>query len=128
MTISSVGAHCVSPGLSAYQPSKLAVLRLTEFIAAEYADKGIIAFSVHPGNILTDMVGGGEGMDEALKAVFTDTPEVCADSLVFLTKERREWLSGRYVNCTWDMPELVSEANNKQIMEEDMLKVRLVVP
>ena len=128
VTISSVGAHCVGPGLSAYQPSKLAVLRLTEFVAKEYADQGVIAFSVHPGNILTDMLGGGEGMDEALKAVFTETTELCADSLVYLTKERREWLSGRYVNCTWDLPELVSEAKRKQIVDGDLLKVRLAVP
>lgn len=35
-TVSSVGAHVVLPGLSAYQPSKLAVLRFMEFVAAEY--------------------------------------------------------------------------------------------
>ena len=128
VSISSVGAHIVMPGLSAYQPSKLAVLRLTEFVAAEYTDQGVVAFSVHPGNILTDMLNKGEGMDEALKAVITETPELCADSLVYLTKERREWLSGRYVNCTWDLPELVSEAKQKQIVNGDMLKVRLVVP
>ncbi|CAK1363703.1 unnamed protein product [Cercospora beticola] len=127
INISSVGAHLVNPTLSAYQISKLAVLRLTEFVAAEYADQGLVAIAVHPGNILTDIVGNGEGMDEGLKAVFTETPRLCADSLVFLCKEQREWLSGRYVNCTWDLEELVSEEKKKEIVERDKLKVKLVV-
>lgn len=50
-TVSSVGAHKKSPGLSAYQSSKLAVLRFSEFVDAEYADKGVISFCIHPGNI-----------------------------------------------------------------------------
>lgn len=58
VTLSSVGAHLVVPGVSAYQPSKLAVLRLSEFISAEYGDKGIVAYCIHPGNIPTDMVAG----------------------------------------------------------------------
>ena len=100
ITVSSVGAHIVGPTLSAYQTSKLAVLRFTEFVAKEYAEQGVIAFSVHPGNILTDIVGGGDYMDDKLKAVFTETPVLCGDCLVYLTNERRPWLSGRYINCT----------------------------
>ncbi|KAK3113293.1 hypothetical protein LTR53_009543 [Teratosphaeriaceae sp. CCFEE 6253] len=127
VVVSSVGAHVLTPGLSAYQPGKLAVTRLMEFAALEYRDQGLIAYSVHPGNILTDIVGGGEGMDEKLKAVFTETPALSADGLVFLTNERREWLSGRYVNLTWDLPELTSGAKKDEIVKGDKLKVRLVV-
>lgn len=127
IAVSSVGAHIVMPGLSAYQPSKLAVLRLMEFAAAEHKDQGLVALAVHPGNILTDIVGGGHGMDEQLKSIFTETPELCADSLVYLTTESREWLSGRYINCTWDLPELTSSPKKDQIIEHDLLKVRLAV-
>lgn len=127
INISSVGAHLVNPTLSAYQISKLAVLRLTEFVAAEYAEQGLVAIAVHPGNILTDIVGNGEGMNEELKAVFTETPRLCADSLVFLCGENRGWLSGRYVNCTWDLEELVSEEKKREIVDGDKLKVKLVV-
>ncbi len=94
-TVASVGAFVVTPALSDYQTSKLAAVRVTEFFAKENADQGVIAFSIHPGNILTDMIGKGEGMDKKLKAVFTETPELCGDSLVYLTKQRREWISGR---------------------------------
>ncbi|KAL7627867.1 hypothetical protein AAE478_002062 [Parahypoxylon ruwenzoriense] len=67
ITVSSVGAHCISPGLSAYQSSKLAVLRLSEFISVEYGDKGILAYCIHPGNIPTDMIGGPDGLTPELR-------------------------------------------------------------
>ena len=53
-----------------------------------------------------------------------DTPELAADTMVFLTQEKREWLAGRYVSCTWDMPELL--AKKSEIVEGDKLKMRLV--
>ncbi|TVY34133.1 Short chain dehydrogenase citE, partial [Lachnellula cervina] len=124
VALSSVGAHCVTPGLSAYQGTKLAVLRFMEFVSREYGDRGVLAFAIHPGNIPTDMIGGPEGLTEELKPIFVETPELSADTIVFLTKEKREWLGGRYVNCTWDMPELM--AQEKDIVKGDKLKVRLV--
>lgn len=64
VNVSSVGAHLTSPGLSSYQISKLALLRFTEFVVSEYGDKGVLAFSIHPGNILgTDIMAAGEVPD-----------------------------------------------------------------
>lgn len=125
VAISSVGAHLRGPGLSAYQTSKLAVLRLMEFLDAEYGEKGLLAYAVHPGNVPgTDILGGGSPAEE-LKFVFTETTEICGDSLVYLTKEKRDWLAGRYINCTWDMPELMMK--KEEIVKGDKLKVRLVL-
>lgn len=122
-TVSSVGAHCINQGLSGYQTSKLAVLRLTEFAQAEYGDQGLLTYCIHPGNIPTSMLGGKpEGI---LAPVFVETPELSADSLVYLTSEKRDWLAGRYLNVTWDLPELM--AKEEEIVKKDMLKVRLVV-
>lgn len=56
--------------------------------------------------------------------VFVDTPELAADSIVFLTSEKRQWIGGRYLNCTWDMPQLM--AMEEDIVKGDKLKVRLV--
>ncbi|KAI1849171.1 hypothetical protein JX265_012805 [Neoarthrinium moseri] len=123
VTVSSVGAHCQMPGLSAYQMSKLAVLRLAEFVCAEYGDKGILAYSVHPGNVQTDMADGV--VSPELAPVFVETPELSADSLVYLTSEKRDWLAGRYLNVTWDLPELMRKKDS--IVSGDKLKVRLVV-
>jgi NAD(P)-dependent dehydrogenase (short-subunit alcohol dehydrogenase family) len=63
----SVGAHLTSRTLSDYQPSKLAILRFTQFVSEEYKDKGVLAFCIHPGNIPTDMMGGPEGVPDLLK-------------------------------------------------------------
>lgn len=50
---------------------------------------------------------------------------MAADTIVFLTQEKREWLAGRYISCTWDMPQFL--AKEAEIVEGDKLKVRLVV-
>jgi NAD(P)-dependent dehydrogenase (short-subunit alcohol dehydrogenase family) len=67
ISTSSVGAHLTSRTLSDYQPSKLAVLRFTQFVSEEYKDTGVWAFCIHPGNIPTDMMGGPEGVPDRLK-------------------------------------------------------------
>ncbi|KAI0521309.1 putative short-chain type dehydrogenase [Xylaria bambusicola] len=126
VTVSSVGAHLRSPGYSAYQTSKLAVLRLTEFLDAEYSDKGIVAITIHPGNVATDMTRGSNGkVPEELAHIFVDTAELTGDSVVYLSKEKRQWLGGRYVNVTWDLPELMEKKD--EIVKGDKLKVQLVV-
>lgn len=61
VSVSSVGAHLLTPGLSSYQSCKLALLRFTEFLCVEYGEKGLMAFSIHPGNVPTDMVKGPDG-------------------------------------------------------------------
>jgi len=118
---SSVGAHIITSGLSHYQTSKLALVRLSEFIAAEYADQGVISFSLHPGNVPTEILPGGP--PKGFEHVFVDTPRLAADTMVWLTAGERRWLSGRYVNVTWDMVEL--EAQREEIVKEDRLKVKL---
>lgn len=55
VNVSSTGAHNLSDGASAYQASKNALLRFTEFICVDYADKGILAFSIHPGGVATEL-------------------------------------------------------------------------
>jgi NAD(P)-dependent dehydrogenase (short-subunit alcohol dehydrogenase family) len=118
----SVGAHLTTHGLSDYQTSKLALVRLSEFIASEYGEQGVISISFHPGNVLTDIIPGGP--QEGLKFIFVDTAELAGDTVVYMTGERKEWLSGRYVNVTWDMPQL--EAKKNEIVKEDKLKVKFV--
>lgn len=58
-------------------------------------------------------------------AVLTDTPEVAGDTIVYLTQKKQDWLAGRYVSCTWDMPEFFSKKDD--IIKRDLLKVRLAV-
>ncbi|CZT45588.1 related to peroxisomal short-chain alcohol dehydrogenase [Rhynchosporium secalis] len=100
VTTSSVGAHLFGKGMSAYQISKMAVMRLMQFVQEEYGEKGSIAF------------------------IFVDTVELPADTVTFLTREPRQWLGGRYINCSWDMPGWL--AKKDEIFKGDKLKVRLV--
>ncbi len=55
VNMSSVGAHGFRPGMSAYQTSKFALLKLSEFTCAEYATEGVVAYSVHPGGVPTEL-------------------------------------------------------------------------
>ena len=56
VNLTSAGAHSVIHGGSGYQTTKFAQLRFTEFIGAEYGDKGVLSYAVHPGTVLTEMV------------------------------------------------------------------------
>ena len=122
--ISSVGAHLKAPGWSAYQSSKLALVRFTEFLQAEYQSQGVTAISIHPGNVPTDILAKIGGVPKGMEHVMVETPELAADTITFLTKEERKWLGGRYVNVTWDMPQLM--AKEDEIVKGDKLKVRFV--
>jgi NAD(P)-dependent dehydrogenase (short-subunit alcohol dehydrogenase family) len=122
MNITSVGAHVLFPGASAYQTSKLSLCRFSEFTATEYGDKGLIVMAAHPGGVKTELA---HGMPEDMHAMLTDTPEMAADGLLWYTGERREWLSGRFVSCAWDVTEL--EGKKEEILKGDLLKVRMAV-
>lgn len=89
---------------------------------AEYGDKGILAFAVHPGSIATEMAAK---MPEEMMHIVVDTPEIAAHTLTWLVRERRDWLAGRYFVCQWDVDEL--EAKKQEIVDGDKLKVRMVV-
>ncbi|PQE15801.1 oxidoreductase short chain dehydrogenase reductase family protein [Rutstroemia sp. NJR-2017a BBW] len=130
VNVASTGANSLRPGASGYQTSKFALLRFTEFVMTEYADRGILAYCVHPGAVNTDM---GKKLPEYLhKGGFHkyrgtelgDDPELAGDTMCFLTQERREWLAGRYINCTWDMPEFLDK--QVDIVENDKLKERML--
>ena len=106
----------------AKQISKLALSRFTEFLESEYGEHSIIPIAYDPGAVKTEM---SDKLPKEANVVFDDTPELSGDTLVWLTKERRPWLSGRYVSCNWDMTEL--EAKKDEIVRGDKLRVKMVV-
>ncbi|KZT08732.1 NAD(P)-binding protein [Laetiporus sulphureus 93-53] len=123
LNIGSLAALQAGQFNSAYKASKLALSRFTEILVAEYANKGIVSYTVHPGLIPTEMT---LDMPDALrKVLLCDTVELAAHSLVWLVQERREWLNGRYVSCNWDMVEML--AKRQEIIEGDKLKFRLIM-
>jgi len=104
LNVSSIGARLISPGASGYQCGKLALLRFGEFICADYADKNLLSYGIHPGGIPTQLA---KGMPETMHGVLNDTAELAGDCIVWLTAERRDWSKGRYISCNWGMKEFL---------------------
>jgi len=57
--------------------------------------------------------------------VLNDDVGLCGGFLVWLTKQKREYLSGRYVSVNWDVDEL--ETRKEEIVKDDKLHFRMVV-
>lgn len=123
IVLSSIGAHHVVAGGSGYEPTKLTVLKFNEYLMAEYGSQGLLVYAIAPGGVLTDM--SSDAFPAHLHHLLPDTPRLVADTLTFLTRERREWLASRYVDSKWDMEEFL--AKKDVIIKEDLLKVRLRV-
>lgn len=122
VNLTSAGAHNTNVGASAYQGSRFASCRLTEFVESDYRDEGVLAIALHPGGIRTELA---TNMPEYMHAVLTDEPEMPADVMVWLAATRPEWLNGRFISATWDVEEL--EAKKEEIAAKNtMLKFRMV--
>jgi len=120
INVTSAGAQVVFPGASSYQASKFALCRFTEFLDAEYASRGLVAIALNPGGVRTKLA---LSMPEPMYELLTDTVELSADTMVWLCKERRDWLSGRFVTATWNMQEL--EGRRDEIVKKESLKFRM---
>ncbi|KAI0829556.1 NAD(P)-binding protein [Hypoxylon sp. FL0890] len=121
INMSSTGVSHFHTGGSSYQISKFALLRFTEYLMAEYADQGLLTYSIHPGGVATDLA---RGLPEQTRAWLKCTPALSGDTIAFLTSRRQEWLAGRYLSAMWDMAEFFSKKD--EIIEKDSLKMKMV--
>ncbi|TVY67470.1 Short chain dehydrogenase citE [Lachnellula suecica] len=121
VNMSSIGAHFNFAGSSAYNVTKFALLRFTEYVDLEYSKAGVNCVAVHPGGVLTELSKN----IEQIKDWLPDTPDLCGGFLVWLTKGQRSWTNGRYLASAWDVDEL--EAKKDEIVQGDKLKMRMVV-
>jgi NAD(P)-dependent dehydrogenase (short-subunit alcohol dehydrogenase family) len=141
VNINSVASHNLRINASAYGTSKWAVLKFTEFLLVEHAHQGLLAYSVHPGGIMSKLAEAmpkethsgrpqipcGMFLMKRLTSTIalTDTPELTGDTIAYLTQLPRKFLTGRYVSCTWDMEELMQRKD--EIVDTEKLKVRLII-
>ncbi|EPS96281.1 NAD-binding protein [Fomitopsis schrenkii] len=106
---SSIGSLTKNYDFSAYQPSKAAINRFVEFLNGGYGDKGVRAFSYHPGGVMTKLAE--YGMPQHLHGVLTDTAELAGGFCVFLSAPAKyaetDILKGRYLSCLWDVDDMV---------------------
>ncbi|KAK7219030.1 hypothetical protein V2G26_007033 [Clonostachys chloroleuca] len=115
----SIASFLVAAGGTSYPISKLAVLRMAEVFATEYDKEGLLAIAFNPSDVLTDL---SHKLPEKASMISQDKPELAGDTLVFLTKEKRQWLSGRMITLNWDMEEFLSK--KEEIIARDSLKFR----
>jgi len=103
--------------------SKLAQLKLMEYIHEQYHDEGLRSWSVHPGAVDSEMAR--ETCPDAFKPYLTDSPELCGAFCTWLTKSgnRIEWLCGRLLSAKYDLEQL--EARKDEIVEKDLLKLTM---
>ncbi|KAF2800297.1 NAD(P)-binding protein [Melanomma pulvis-pyrius CBS 109.77] len=126
IVITSLAAHSAASALTpiAYNVSKLACNRLVEHVDADHrAATGVHAYALHPGAVLTPQTLNHRG--EVWGALLGDDVALAGGMCVWLCREKRGWLSGRYVAANWDVDEL--EARSEEIGRGDMLKFRMVV-
>jgi NAD(P)-dependent dehydrogenase (short-subunit alcohol dehydrogenase family) len=99
INVTSGAAVTVVPGMSSYGLSKLGMVHLQQFVAAEYSN--VTAIAVSPGTVATDMV------IEAFKRFAKDTPELVGGTAVWLATDKAKFLNGRYIAANWSVDELV---------------------
>ncbi|KEF57412.1 uncharacterized protein A1O9_05329 [Exophiala aquamarina CBS 119918] len=120
-------AGCIRRGIIAntgYTVSKMAQIRLVEYLAEQHSNDGLLSIVIHPGAVKTRMAEGNT--PEAFLPYLTDDVGLCGAVCVWLTSRRRDlqWLSGRLISATWDMDELLSKKD--QVVQKDLLKFALV--
>ena len=126
-SVSSISAHLTLATPFGFNISELATNRLTETMAEMYAEDGVLFHAVHPGMIKDTAFPPEfpESFTQMVKEMGKDDASLCGAFLIWLVKERRDWLNGRYVSANWDVGEL--EALKDEIAEGDKLKMRMVV-
>jgi len=123
VAVSTLAAHLRFPSMSDYHISKHTVNRLIELVALEYPD--IKSYAVHPGTIETQTAQ--EVVKEmGLQPDYEDTLELPAATVLWLTNRSAEFLSGRYVQATWDLGEVV--AVKDEIVRDNLLVTKLAGP
>ena len=116
------GAAYLPPGgfpSTAYGPSKAAVHRFSEMLAAQLSPRGIFVFSISPGLVRTAMTEPHWGDDAAW------TPPECAPRLVLaLATGEFDALAGRYLHAEHDPPEVLRK-RIEDIKAGDLNTIRL---
>ncbi|KAH8657005.1 putative oxidoreductase ucpA [Tricladium varicosporioides] len=113
INVTSVLAIMPVPSLSSYTMSKMAVIQMQAFVAAE--NPNVTAVALHPGTVLTDMTG------PAFVPYSLDTPELAGGVGVWLCTEKASFLNGKYVDVNWSVDELMERKG--EILEKGRLSI-----
>jgi NAD(P)-dependent dehydrogenase (short-subunit alcohol dehydrogenase family) len=127
----SLAAALIVPGLSSYSISKLAAIRLGEYIHAgkfyplqpcttspnhSPENPNIRVFSVHPGIV---EVENGRGMFNAMFEAFANDKALLSGGVtLYLATPKAEHLRGNYFSVNWDVVEL--EEHKAEFVEKKL--------
>jgi NAD(P)-dependent dehydrogenase (short-subunit alcohol dehydrogenase family) len=129
LNINATAAVVVAPYMSAYCVGKAAQLRLTEIIDAEARGRGVRAFALQPGLVMTALAEETAGRSDARKWIpgmvtrltaLRGTPEgtrdleICAALSVRICSGQYDALAGRYLDIKNDFEKLLREAAAKE--------------
>jgi NAD(P)-dependent dehydrogenase (short-subunit alcohol dehydrogenase family) len=127
---SGVGLAAI-PMLSAYVVSKTALYRLSENLAAETRAHGVMVFAIDPGLVRTAISESALSCGEpSIEQWFTDafaaqqdvSPESAATLVVYLASGAADVLSGRNIDVSDDVAQMVARA--AEIQEHDLYVLR----
>ena len=124
INIVSILATVNLPYFAAYSAAKAGLIRATEIMDLEMRPHNIFSYAVAPGMVADTTLGQGAFNEEALEKVeqmqtfaaefgvsMTDSLDLPANSLVALVADEGfKLLSGRYVDVTQDLGEILKEA------------------
>jgi NAD(P)-dependent dehydrogenase (short-subunit alcohol dehydrogenase family) len=131
VNVSSGAAFEPWPMLSAYVASKAALYRLSESIAAETRGQGVAVFAISPGLVRTAMsewalICGEPSIEQAFTEGFANdedvSAEVAASLVVYLASGAADVLSGRNIDVSDDVAQMVARA--AEIEEQDLYVMR----
>ncbi|KAG8631687.1 hypothetical protein KVT40_000827 [Elsinoe batatas] len=101
VNLASRAATVDYPGGLSYSSSKAAVVRATATLQEEFEAEGlgekIHVYALHPG-----------GVQEQMRPMFKDVPELCGNTAAFLTTGRGLELRGLYLDCRQDVARIAS--------------------
>jgi NAD(P)-dependent dehydrogenase (short-subunit alcohol dehydrogenase family) len=130
VNVSSYAAVAPSPYMTAYACAKAAVLRFTDSLAAELEGSGVLAFSITPGFVRTQLIEraaasdkGRQFLPELEERPDTLEPERAARLVADIASGRLDALSGRFLHVLDDTDALLDRI--EQIGADGLYELRL---
>jgi NAD(P)-dependent dehydrogenase (short-subunit alcohol dehydrogenase family) len=121
ISLASLAASLLVPGMSSYGSSKLASTRLVEFLHLEQPN--LRTFSIHPG--IVEPSSSGRGMvSDAFTPVAKDKQALMAAMTLYLQKTEADYLRGGFASVNWDVEEM--EKHKEEILEGNLLKLGFI--
>lgn len=131
VNVSSAAGFAAVPMVSAYIVSKAALYRLSENLATETREHGVMIFAISPGLVRTAMSESGlscgePGVEQFFMDAFANqddiSAEVAATLVVYLASGAADALSGRNIDAYDDVAQMVARA--AEIEEHDLYVMR----